>query len=57
MHMYIKMLLESGVTIIMHDSPNGRVNYHILFKKGWLPGNSHLWQAEKGGAGLRRISM
>ena len=32
-----------GVTGIMHNSPKGRVNYHIMVKWGQLPGNSHLW--------------
>ena len=27
----------------MHNYPKGRVNDHILFLKGQLPGNSNIW--------------
>ena len=42
MYMYIQLFSKSGVTRIMHNSPNGKVNFHILLKKGSLTGNSHL---------------
>ena len=37
MDMYIKMLYKLGVTRIIHNSSKGRVNHHILLKKGNNP--------------------
>ena len=32
--MFIKLLSKARATRIMHNSQKGKVNYHILFKKG-----------------------
>ena len=51
----INYLWTSGVTRIMHNSPNRWVNYHIFWKLGWLPSNSHLWRP--GGKSQGRPAM
>ena len=35
------MLSKLGVTRIMQNYPKVRVNYHLMVKTEYLPGNSH----------------